>query len=85
MVVIRNVIWTEKFERELKKVKDKAVRDRVKKQVQRILENPEAGKALRFELMGERSIYISPYRLIYAVKGDTLYLPRFERRKVVYR
>lgn len=85
MVVIRNVIWTEKFERELKKIKDKALKERVKKQVQKILEKPEAGKTLKFELMGERSLYISPYQLIYAVKGDTLYLLRFEHRKIVYR
>jgi len=85
LVVIRNVIWTEKFERELKKIKDKALKERVKKQVQKILEKPEAGKTLKFELMGERSLYISPYQLIYAVKGDTLYLLRFEHRKIVYR
>lgn len=85
MVVIRNVIWTEKFERELKKVKDKTVKGRVKKQIQKILEDPETGKPLRFELKGERSIRIPPYRLIYAVEGDTLYLLRFEHRKAVYR
>jgi addiction module RelE/StbE family toxin len=85
LVVIRNVIWTEKFERELKKVKDKTVKGRVKKQIQKILEDPETGKPLRFELKGERSIRIPPYRLIYAVEGDTLYLLRFEHRKAVYR
>ena len=85
MVVIRNVIWTEKFERELKKVKDKTVKGRVKKQIRKILEDPETGKPLRFELKGERSIRIPPYRLIYAVEGDTLYLLRFEHRKAVYR
>jgi len=85
LVVIRNVIWTEKFERELKKVKDKTVKGRVKKQIQKILEDPETGKPLRFELKGERSIRISPYRLIYAVEGNTLYLLRFEHRKAVYR
>lgn len=85
MVVIRNVIWTEKFERELKKVKDKTVKGRVKKQIQKILEDSETGKPLRFELKGERSIRIPPYRLIYAVEGDTLYLLRFEHRKAVYR
>jgi addiction module RelE/StbE family toxin len=85
LVVIRNVIWTEKFERELKKVKDKTVKGRVKKQIQKILEDSETGKPLRFELKGERSIRIPPYRLIYAVEGDTLYLLRFEHRKAVYR
>ena len=85
MVAFRNIVWTEKFERELKRLKDKAVKARVKKQIEKILENPEAGKPLRFELKGERSINIRPYRLIYATQDDTLYLLRLEHRKTVYR
>lgn len=85
MVGIRNVVWTEKFESELKKLKDRSVKGRVKKQIEKIIENPETGKPLRFELRGERSIQIPPYRLLYAVEGDTLYLLRFEHRKTVYR
>jgi addiction module RelE/StbE family toxin len=84
LVVIRNVIWTENFERELKRLKDSAVKERVKRQVEKILENPEAGKPLRFELKGERSLRIPPYRLIYAMQGTTLYLLRLEHRKTVY-
>ena len=85
MVVIREVVWTRKFERELRKLKDKTVKDRVKAQIEKILGNPETGKPLRFALKGERSIYVPPYRLIYAVLGETLYLLRFEPRKTVYR
>ncbi len=84
MVTIQNVVWTEKFERELKKIKDRNVKGRVKKQVEKIIENPETGQPLRFELRGERSIQISPYRLIYVVEGDTVYLLRFEHRETVY-
>lgn len=85
MVVITSVVWTEKFERELRKVKDKELKARVKKQIEEIVGNPEIGKPLRFELKGERSVRIAPYRLIYAMKGDTLYLLRFEHREEVYR
>ncbi len=85
MVKIRQVVWTKKFERELRKLKDRAVKNRVKKQIEKILENPETGKPLRFHLTGERSVYIPPYRLIYSVQGETLYLLRFEHRKAVYR
>jgi len=85
LVEIRNVVWTRKFETELKKLRDRAVRERVKKQIEKVLENPEAGKPLRFELRGERSLRIPPYRLIYALEGDTLYLLRLESRKTVYR
>ena len=85
MVTITEVIWTKKFERELRKLRDRTTKDRVKEQIERILDNPETGKPLRFALKGERSIHIPPYRLIYAVQGGTLYLLRFEHRKIVYR
>ncbi len=85
MVAIRSVVWTEKFERELKKTKDRALKSRVRKQIEKILETTEAGKPLRFQLKGERSVYVPPYRIIYAVEDDTLYLLRFEHRKTVSR
>ena len=85
MVAVTEVIWTRKFERELRKLRDKTIRDRVKQQIEKILDKPETGKPLRFALKGERSIYVQPYRLIYAVQGATLYLLRFEHRKTVYR
>lgn len=85
MVVIRNIVWTQKFERELRKQKDEALKNRVRKKIREIIANPETGKPSKFELRGERSIRIPPYRLIYAVEGDTLYLLRFQHREKVYR
>jgi mRNA-degrading endonuclease RelE of RelBE toxin-antitoxin system len=85
LVVITEVVWTRKFERELRKLRDKTLKNRVKDQIEKILDNPETGKPLRFALKGERSVYVLPYRLIYAMQGETLYLLRFEHRKVVYR
>jgi addiction module RelE/StbE family toxin len=85
LVAITQVIWTKKFERELRKLRDGTIKDRVKEQIEKILDDPESGKALRFALKGERSVYIPPYRLIYAVQGATLYLLRFEHRKLIYR
>ena len=85
MVAVTEVIWTKKFERELRKLRDKPIKDRVKHQIEKVLDNPETGKPLRFALKGERSVYVPPYRLIYAVQGETLYLLRFEHRKMVYR
>jgi len=85
LVVIRNIVWTQKFERELRKQKDEALKNRVRRKIREIIANPETGKPLKFELRGERSIRIPPYRLIYAVEGDTLYLLRFQHREKVYR
>jgi mRNA-degrading endonuclease RelE of RelBE toxin-antitoxin system len=85
MVEIKEIIWTQKFEDEFKKVKDASVKERVKKQIEKIIINPEVGKPLRFGLKGERTVYIKPFRLIYSFIHDKLYLLRFEHRKKVYR
>ena len=84
MVEIKRIAYSEKFERDVKKVRDSLLKERVKDQVRKIAESPEVGKPLQYGLKGERTVRISPYRLIYAVQGDTLVLPRFEHRKNVY-
>jgi addiction module RelE/StbE family toxin len=84
MVEIKFVISTEKFEKEFKKIKDKGLREKLKKQIVKIIENPDLGKPLRYDLKGEWTIYVKPYRLIYKVEGDKLILLRFEHREKVY-
>jgi len=85
MVEIKFVIPTEKFEKEFKKIKDKGLKDKLKKQIVKITENPNFGKPLRYDLKGEWTIYVKPYRLIYKVEGDRLILLKFEHRDDVYR
>ncbi len=85
MVEIKKVVWTETFEHQVRKLKDKAVKNRIRKKTEEVLENPQIGKPLRFELKGERSVRIPPFRLIYAAVGDTLYFLRVEHRKGAYR
>ena len=60
------------------------MKERVKKQIRKIIENPGTGKPLRYGLKGEWTVRVPPYRLIYAVQGDRLILLRFEHRKSVY-
>ena len=84
MVEIKSVIFTAKFEREVRKVKDSSVRERLEKQIRKIAEDPGSGKPLRYGLKGEWIIRVKPYRLIYAVQEDKLILLRFEHRKEVY-
>lgn len=84
MVEIRFVIPTEKFEREFKKIKDTGLKEKLKKQIKKITENPNFGKPLRYDLKGEWTIYVKPYRLIYKVEDDKLILLRFEHRDKVY-
>lgn len=84
MVEIRLVIPSEKFATEFKKIKDKGLKEKLKKQVVKITKNPEVGKQLRYKLKGEQAVYVKPYRLIYKVEGDKLILLRFEHRNGVY-
>jgi addiction module RelE/StbE family toxin len=78
------VVWTDTFKEEVQKIRDNAIKERVKKQIAKVINNPNAGKPLRFDSKGERTIYIKPYRLIYSVSGEVIYLLRFEHRKEVY-
>jgi len=84
MEKIREIIWTQRFEQEFKKIRDRATQDKLEKQIRKIYENPNFGKPLRYDLNGEWSIYVKPYRLIYKVEGDKLILLKFEHRKEVY-
>lgn len=84
MVAIQEIVYTEKFERDVKKVRDNLLKEKLEKQIRKIAENPDFGKALRYGLKGEWTIRVAPYRLIYAVQGERLVLLRFEHRKNVY-
>ena len=78
-----DVIYTEKFEKEFKKA-DSDIKQKAIKQVQKIIQNPEVGKPLRYDLKSERTIYVKPFRIIYTFSNNTIYFLRFEHRKNVY-
>ncbi len=84
-MVITQIIWSNKFRKEVTKIKDSKLKEKLQKQIQNIVESPQLGKPLRYNLKGERTVYVKPYRLIYAYQGTILYLLRFEHRKKVYR
>jgi mRNA-degrading endonuclease RelE of RelBE toxin-antitoxin system len=84
MVEIKEIVYTQKFERDVRKLRDGLVKERLGKQIMKVAEDPESGKPLKYGLKGEWTVRIAPYRLIYAVQGDRLILLRFEHRKTVY-
>ena len=84
-MVITQIIWSDKFKKEVTKIKDSKLKEKLQKQIQNIVESPELGKPLRYNLKGERTVYVKPYRLIYAYQRTILYLLRFEHRKEVYK
>ena len=78
------ITFTEGFEKEFKKVKDNLVKEKIKKQIKKLIENPLVGKPLRYDLKVERTIYVKPFRLVYSFNEGEIILLKFEHRKDVY-
>lgn len=80
-----DAVFTGSFERSVRKVRDASIKERVKDQIREILSRPDIGKPLRFQRKGERSVRVPPFRIIYAVDGNTVYFLDFDKRDKVYR
>ncbi len=83
--MVRDIWRSPGFIKAIVRIKDNLVKEKVKKQVIKIIDNPEIGKPLRYNLKGERTVYVKPYRIIYTFDENTIYLLRFEHRKKVYK
>jgi len=53
------------FLKKTHRINDKSVKERVKNQIKKILENPEIGKPMRYARKGTRELYIGSFRLSY--------------------
>ncbi len=53
------------FQKKFSKIKDKEIKIKIIKQVQKLKGNPELGKPMRYERKGTRELYIKPFRLSY--------------------
>lgn len=82
--MVKRVVWAADFEATFRKIKDKATKEKITKQIEKVISNPEVGKPLSHSHRGERRIRLGSYRLIYAVEGETLYILSFRHRKEVY-
>ncbi len=67
------VDYTRNFLKTISKIKDNSLKEKIKKQIEKILENPTIGKPMRHNRKGTRELYIAPYRLAYA------YMPAEDR------
>ena len=59
------VIYDKDFRRNIKKRKDNTFREQVKKQIEKIIQNPEIGKPMMYSRKGTREVYIGHFRLSY--------------------
>ncbi|MFH1916053.1 MAG: type II toxin-antitoxin system RelE/ParE family toxin [Nanoarchaeota archaeon] len=79
-----DIIFSEEFQEEFKKIKDKVTRIRIIKHIKKLKVLPESGKPLKHDLKGYRSTKVPPFRLIYRIDGDTIIINCFDHRKDVY-
>ena len=54
------------FTKIIDKIKDNSLKIKIQKQINKIIENPEIGKPMRYNRKGTREVYINPFRLSYA-------------------
>ncbi len=73
MLIIRlDKLFRKKFD----KIKNNILATQIKKQIKKIIENPETGKPMRYGRKGTREIYAKPFRLSY------VYLPH--ENKIIF-
>jgi len=66
----------------ISKIRNQAVKEQVKKQVEKIIDNPEIGKPMRHARKGTREVYVTPYRLAYAyskTEGTIIFLDIYHK------
>lgn len=60
------VDYSPNFSHLFKKIKDNALKEKVKNQLRKLIEHPESGKPMKYARKGTRELYIPPFRLSYA-------------------
>jgi len=65
-----NVEYSDDILKTIRKIKDVNKKDKIKKQIKKIIEQPESGKPMRYARRGTRELYIGSYRLAYDYDKD---------------
>ena len=79
------IIFSEDFKKEFKKIKEKGMRLKIIKQIKKLSEKPKSGKPLKYNLKNHRSLKIPPFRLIYRLEEDKIIINCFDHRQKVYK
>ena len=64
-----NIDFQPDFLKKIGKIKDNGVKEKVKKQIEKIVQNPEI-KPMMYGRKGTRELYVPPFRLSYAYVKD---------------
>ena len=68
----------------IRKIKDLSLKEKIKKQIKKIIEQPQIGKPMRYSRKGTREIHIGPYRVAYAYvkeKNRIIFLDLYHKDK----
>jgi mRNA-degrading endonuclease RelE of RelBE toxin-antitoxin system len=60
-----NVAFDPHFESTVRKIKDDALKERVKKQISKIVAFPDVGKPMRYIRKDTREVRVAPFRISY--------------------
>lgn len=59
------VIFKDNFKKKIEKIKDSSLKNKIKKQINKIIENPQIGKPMRYDRKDTRELYVKPFRVSY--------------------
>lgn len=59
------VFYDDYFKKLISKIKNNDFKEKVLKQIKKIIENAEIGKPMRFGRKGTREVYVGSFRLVY--------------------
>ena len=68
----------------ISKIKDTSSKEKVKKQIKKIIEQPNIGKPMKYARKGTRELYVGSYRLAYAYikdKNKLIFLDLYHKDK----
>ncbi len=77
--------FSDEFKKQMKKIKDKATLKKLETAIKNIIKNPKKGKFLTQNLKGKKSAKIKPFRIIFAVKIESIEFHTFEHRQKAYK
>jgi addiction module RelE/StbE family toxin len=60
-----HITYDPKFLKTYRKISNKVLKNKIQKQIRKLLINPKSGKPMRNIRKGTRELHISPYRLSY--------------------
>ncbi len=77
------IIYDCKFQNTFNKIKDDLLKQKIKKQIKKMIDNPNVGKPMRNVRKGTRELYIKPFRLSYTYHAnkDTIEILDFYHKK----